>query len=433
MKVIIEVLFSFIVIFLCTYLEIYIYKKISDSKIVINKKIIVFIKPIFEFLVFLLLDSPNRLLLNFIILFSLYKIVFNEGIKVTLIKTSIIFLVMVIFELILSGLMLGINFLNQSKLNYEVLTIKNLFSILVMLFMVLFFSAPKVSIKLKKIIQILNIKKVFIINLFVIIMNIYTLSLLITFIKNTNNYTYLTNLLFSIIIFMFLYIIINSKIEEFNGREKQKILLEHLNTYEKIIDKNRINQHEILNNLLVLNSFENKNSEEFSEVLNDLINQYDNSDDNYLSNINNLPVGIKGVLYYKIQKTKNYNIKLNLYYSKEVDEKWKTIGYKNYTILCKLFGIFIDNALEAAKTSKDKCIIVDIYKKNKKINIHIENSFNDKIKINEIKKKNISTKGANRGLGLYIANKLQKNNTNIKVRQYIKNSKFITELKINIE
>ena len=62
--------------------------------------------------------------------------------------------------------------------------------------------------------------------------------------------------------------------------------------------------------------------------------------------------------------------------------------------------------------------------------IIISNSFNGSIDIKKIKEKNYSSKGKNRGLGLYIVNNLIKNTTNIYLNQYIENDIFNSKLEI---
>ena len=148
-----------------------------------------------------------------------------------------------------------------------------------------------------------------------------------------------------------------------------------MKSYEISIDKYRIYKHEILNNLITLSTYKNKNSKEFAKQLNKLIIDYSQNIDGNLNNIGNLPYGIKGVLYYKINSINNENIKFTFNYSKSVEKYLSKTNLKDYDKLCKMLGIFMDNAIEAAKDSIQKSLVLDIYLENKKVIFYIENSF----------------------------------------------------------
>lgn len=66
-----------------------------------------------------------------------------------------------------------------------------------------------------------------------------------------------------------------------------------------------------------------------------------------------------------------------------------------------LISIFCDNAIEAARQSKDKSINVAFFKDNGNLHFYIENSsLEEKVQINQLYKEGFSTKGQNRGICL---------------------------------
>lgn len=72
-----------------------------------------------------------------------------------------------------------------------------------------------------------------------------------------------------------------------------------------------------------------------------------------------------------------------------------------------LISIFCDNAIEAARQSKDKSINVAFFKDNGNLHFYIENSsLEEKVQINQLYKEGFSTKGQNRGIGLSNAAKI---------------------------
>ena len=101
---------------------------------------------------------------------------------------------------------------------------------------------------------------------------------------------------------------------------------------------------------------------------------------------------------------------------------------KYYTKLCKIIVIALDNANEAAKVSKKKLVLVEAYEINKEVHIVISNTCKNRVDLENIDKKNYSSKGKNRGLGLYIANTLLKESNNITMTRSFQNYIFTTEI-----
>lgn len=235
-------------------------------------------------------------------------------------------------------------------------------------------------------------------------------------------------ILLLIFLFFLVFAFIKNHLAQKEKQEKET-LLEFISKYEKIIDENRINKHEMLNNLIILRSFEDKNTEEYNKVLDDLIVTYDNNSDACIKNISKLPTGLKGILYYKINDMRNKNINLNINISKRVSSPLEKLPLDEYVILSRIIGIVMDNALEASIKSKEKFVMIEVFEQNDNVIIIIENSYNNKVNVNDLKKKNFSTKGKSRGLGLYIANILLKKSKHIEMTQHAEEL-FITKLTI---
>ena len=176
-------------------------------------------------------------------------------------------------------------------------------------------------------------------------------------------------------------------------------------------------------------SAETINTEEYNKVLDNLIVTYDNNSDACIKNISKLPTGLKGILYYKINDMRNKNINLNVNISKRVSSPLEKLPLDEYVILSRIIGIVMDNALEASIKSKEKFVMIEVFEQNDNVIIIIENSYNNKVDINDLKKKNFSTKGKSRGLGLYIANMLLKKSKHIEMTQHAEEL-FITKLTI---
>lgn len=108
-----------------------------------------------------------------------------------------------------------------------------------------------------------------------------------------------------------------------------------------------------------------------------------------------------------------FNLKVNMDFNILADINSFDIKIYDFA---KILGIFLDNAIEAAKECNEKIIHVILKKEansNKQI-IIIENTYSDKnINLDKIYEKGFSTKFNNTGLGLWEVNKIVKKYNNI--------------------
>lgn len=186
----------------------------------------------------------------------------------------------------------------------------------------------------------------------------------------------------------------------------------------------------MLNNLVTLKTYKNKSSLEYEQILDDIINSYELKKSEFYSKLYKLPSGVKGIIYYKIANIKDKNINVQLLISNEVKNEFEKLNSRLYFRTCKVLGIIMDNAIEASSESKEKSILIDIYLEDENIIFYIENSFDNNIDLKDITEKGKSSKGDNRGYGLFIANKLIKENADISLEQNINGKVFVSILTI---
>nr|WP_243177094.1 GHKL domain-containing protein [Clostridium estertheticum] len=98
--------------------------------------------------------------------------------------------------------------------------------------------------------------------------------------------------------------------------------------------------------------------------------------------------------------------------------------------LCRIVGILLDNAYEAAKDSKEKLVSISFIQ-DEYLNITIANSYNSNINISSIYKKSYSTKGSNRGIGLNnVKEIINKKYPNVLLKTSVEKDVFIQDLYI---
>lgn len=410
------------------FLELLSYKKISNNKIkIVNFKNILLLV-FYGFLITLNIytSSPtNRAFINFALLYSLTIIVFKESLSKSLFYNCVVYLIGTIYEIILSIILM------ITKFNLEAfdtnLLIKSIFSFVI--FILVYFTCcnNKLSNYCQKIERKVNKKNV------LVIISICLIAFFIvdvTYIMNVNGKLYYTNIVVLICFMVIICIAIYNYMRMEKEIEKTETLLNFMSKYEETIDKDRTNRHEMLNNLLMLKTIENKNSKEYENILDDLIKEYDKSG-NSIKNIYKLPTGLKGLFYYKLNNIDNINLNVNI--SKKIVDISKKISRKDYVVLCKALGILLDNAIEASLKSKDRYIGIEVFDNKDEYTIIVDNSCKDKVNINKINNKNYSTKGKKRGLGLYILNNMLEKNSIISLIQNYNDKIFTSIIKVKLK
>jgi len=136
----------------------------------------------------------------------------------------------------------------------------------------------------------------------------------------------------------------------------------------------------------------------------------------------------KGFISSKIINAQSKGIKVNIGITEDIEQL-----SINSIDLCRITGILMDNAIEAAELCDNKVIDFLILKTELSITLIINNSCSeDTPPIHKIYEKDFSTKGIGRGLGLkFVKNIIDNKYTNVLLNTKIENSTFSQEIIIN--
>lgn len=135
---------------------------------------------------------------------------------------------------------------------------------------------------------------------------------------------------------------------------------------------------------------------------------------------------IYGLITAKYQKCEKCNVSFNI----ELFAELENLEIRTFD-LTRILGIFLDNAIEAASGSRGKKVNLLIKEKGNEIILEISNDFSDKeISTDTIFNKGSSSKGKNRGLGLYKAKEIIKRYSTVSLETFIANEVFVQRLSI---
>ena len=216
-----------------------------------------------------------------------------------------------------------------------------------------------------------------------------------------------------IVFVVILYSLIKQKIENNNIIERYDKLLEFIKIYEVEIDEQKMIRHESKNQLSTIKSkIVNKEKEEkIIKYIDSILNEHKSYNEEKYGKFQYLPAnGLKGLFYYKAMEAEERGIKLSINISSKIEKSLLgNLPTEEFKELCRLIGVYLDNAIEASEISEEKKMGLEIYKHEENIVIIIMNTYSGMIDTEQVGNVKYSTKGKNRGYGLMLVNKILKN------------------------
>ncbi len=195
-----------------------------------------------------------------------------------------------------------------------------------------------------------------------------------------------------------------------------KNLKENNNYYLKQNEENRIFRHNINSKLVAIKSVTDKKAK---DLIDDLIADINAKP---LTNLEDIPFGFMGVIYQKINPYKN---DILIFIKNSIEEEiFDILKARNYNVLIEKMSVLLDNAIEACKNSAEKKIEILIYENGNSVCVDIINTFNSVLDLDKLGDINYSTKGKQRGVGLFSI--LRKNEVTSNIE--IVNNLFIARL-----
>ena len=236
-------------------------------------------------------------------------------------------------------------------------------------------------------------------------------------------YIYLMIVVFVVVSFVY---VIYNKFQRQAMEDKYNESMEYVLRYEKIINEQGKKNHEYNNQLMVIKGYINK-PERLSEYLDEVIGEHKTGQNYTVKQLGFLPDGgVKGLIYHKLSKMEDNNIKYYLYVDQNLKDKdIESFDLKTYRDLTKLLGVFLDNAIDAALKSEEKEIEVELKDKDDCLLLTISNTYDKNTDINKVGKSGFTTKGVGHGFGLSIVKDIAKTNSEIETFSSKESDKFI--------
>ena len=239
-----------------------------------------------------------------------------------------------------------------------------------------------------------------------------------------------------IIIFIFISIKFASAKNKYNEiSNKYETSISSLRQYEAMIDKYRLYNHENKNELQTLRNLISKKNTKALKYIDGILEDKINDNEKIMRKTFKIPEGgLRAIIYGKLCKMDELGIKYSLDIARDV----RTVDLINMDEeivlnICKILGVFLDNAIEAVKDLKEKQINIEIYLMDGKLCIDITNNFEGKLELDKLDKEKYTTKGKNHGYGLSLVKQIIDDNSNtFENEKSISRNTFTQKLKIKM-
>ena len=209
-------------------------------------------------------------------------------------------------------------------------------------------------------------------------------------------------------VLLILYIFERNKYQVLNSQ--YEVLFTHATSLESWLENERLSYHEYKNQLAYIRSVvEEKEAIEYIDSI--LQESFENSAivDTQIANIPK--GGMKGLIFYKLIQAQRKGI--DSYVSISPKMKSLSVGKdieKSKTV-CRIFGILLDNAIDAAAESDEKRISLEMYRLDQKLVFVVMNTFKGDVNVAKTQEKGYTTKGKGHGNGLnYVRNIIARDN-----------------------
>ena len=408
---------------------------LENKKVNLNFKsiIVIIISIILYSIVIGTLDGILKTLLLCSLYVFVYRCVFNTSYSKSLLLAFEHIVLIIIPDLLI--LLFSVYILKiDSKLFYEVYAETTLSTLIVDILFILFVYILRKPLRKISNIKLTNNKEIIMylaLSLFSILVVFYTEY---SNVNSSSNKELILGIIVIISFVLILYSLVKQKMENNKLMTRYLKLLEFIKNYEKELDKQKELRHESKNQLITARSkiVDKKKEYEVIEYLNSIIADYVKGNNEKHTSFQYLPAnGIKGFFYYKANEAENNGIHLSINVSPKVENTFiGNLDTNDFKQLGILLGVYLDNAIEASKNSKDKKMAIEIYKTGEDVEIIISNTYEGKIDTESIGKTKYTTKGKNHGYGLMLVSKILEDNKRFEAQRIVTDVVYSQKIKI---
>lgn len=356
--------------------------------------------------------------------------------------TSNIF-VSIISELIILLFELMISIVAFTILNLDMNFVSsNYFGSLIINILIGFMSVILVNISFfKKLLNFLqkitsNIPKNIIISIFALLIIICNFLLAISYYKIETKYVLIFDTVMIIIYSFIVFKMLEQKNRYIKISNKYNMTNTTLKELEQNVTRLKITNHENKNQLLTIRNMIKKGEDGKSLIkhIENIVNTKIKDDETLMLQTSTITNSmISSIVYSKMLTMKENDVDAALIISRDIKDLYLSdIPDELAVEVCKIIGVYLDNALEEVSKYEEKIINIEFYAEKKTLCIAISNNFEGEIDFEKMDNPGYTTKENGHGYGLSLAREIIESNDRLSSEREIKDNIFKQILKIKM-
>ncbi len=209
-----------------------------------------------------------------------------------------------------------------------------------------------------------------------------------------------------------------------------------LKELEQNVTRLKITNHENKNQLLTIRNMIKKGEDSKSLIkhIENIVNTKIKDDETLMLQTSTITNSmISSIVYSKMLTMKENNVDAALIISRDIKDLYLSdIPDELAVEICKIIGVYLDNALEEVSKYDEKIINIEFYAEKKTLCIAISNNFEGEIDFEKMDNPGYTTKENGHGYGLSLVREIIENNDRLSSEREIKDNIFKQILKIKM-
>lgn len=209
-----------------------------------------------------------------------------------------------------------------------------------------------------------------------------------------------------------------------------------LKELEQNVTRLKITNHENKNQLLTIRNMIKKGEDSKSLIkhIENIVNTKIKDDETLMLQTSTITNSmISSIVYSKMLTMKENDVDAALIISRDIKDLYLSdIPDELAVEVCKIIGVYLDNALEEVSKYEEKLINIEFYAEKKTLCIAISNNFEGEIDFEKMDNPGYTTKENGHGYGLSLAREIIESNDKLSSEREIKDNIFKQILKIKM-
>lgn len=434
-----DILVGFLCGVIMAVTNIYMWNKLHDEKIDFKNYKVYLVGTVLSALLILnfsFINSYLRILTLVIIMILCNYFLFTKDKNANIVIPIIAELILIISEVIISILLVTVLKLegNDIFIQYAGTVIINLFVGLISILLVNLKIFKKITNKVIDIIDNIN-KNVLIIVLGVLIIIINFL-LMVPYYRIRTSYIVIFNAITIVVYSFIVFKMFEEKSRYIKMNNKYNMTNTTLKELEQNVTRLKITNHENKNQLLTIRNMIKKGEDGKSLIkhIENIVNTKIKDDETLMLQTSTITNSmISSIVYSKMLTMKENDVDVDLIISRDIKDLYLSdISDELAVEVCKIIGVYLDNALEEVSKYDEKIINIEFYAEKKTLCIAISNNFEGEIDFEKMDNPGYTTKENGHGYGLSLVREIIENNDRLSSEREIKDNIFKQILKIKM-